>query len=569
MMINYATEYTDKVLSGEIVAGEKIKQAARRYKRDLRDSQNADYPFYFDVKKANKAIKFCELMPAKDGSPLKLELFQKWIIAELFGWRMKDTGNRRYTQTYISMARKNGKSFLMADLGALYLLMENKPAMNREIVYSANSSAQARLAFMMLQSGLMQLSKVSPALRERLKINHDEVLDIPSNSRAFTVATNSQTAEGRENTLGVVDEYALAKTDEVLKSLRTGQVNSPNSLLAIISTTGGNLNSPMKQEYDYISEVLNGKQNADRYFISVFEQDSEAEAFKPELFEKSNPLLANAEIAKNMLPRLINEIEQASQKNDMNTTYIKNLNMWRQASKDSYIKAEDWENAIIDAPDIVGKEVYIGIDLSKSSDLTSISWLVPYKNGIFVDSHSFVAFKGVGIEAKERADGFSYRNGEKRGECSITKAETETIDYMGEVLPYLLNLIQKNQWSVKWICYDPYGFDFLLPQLSQKFPLLSVRQGTLTLGQPTIHFREDLYNGKIKHSDNKLLGYAVNNAYLRSGDANNNPIIDKKRNANKIDPLAALITAYTAWHNDNMDLNEANNAYYQSDDFNF
>lgn len=557
------------MLSGEIVAGKKIKQAARRYKRDLKDSQNDDYPFYFDVKKANKAVKFCELLPAKDGSPLKLELYQRWIVSELFGWRIKETGNRRYDRAYISMSRKNGKSFLMSDLGAIYLLMENQPAKGREVMFTANSSAQAHLAFDMLASGLRQVSRVSPSLRNRLKINRDEIRDLNSESKAKPLASELHSLDGYQSDLAIVDEFALARSADILRTLKSGQIKSPNSLLAVISTVGSDLNGPMYKEYQFIEKVLSGEIDSPKYFVACFEQDSEAEAFDSKTWIKSNPLLSNAESAKTMIPSLKSDVEKYSAEGDMNTLYVKNFNMWRQASKDSYIKAEDWENAIIDAPDIVGKEVYIGIDLSKSSDLTSISWLVPYKNGIFVDSHSFVAFKGVGIEAKERADGFSYRNGEKRGECSITKAETETIDYMGEVLPYLLNLIQKNQWSVKWICYDPYGFDFLLPQLSQKFPLLSVRQGTLTLGQPTIHFREDLYNGKIKHSDNKLLGYAVNNAYLRSGDANNNPIIDKKRNANKIDPLAALITAYTAWHNDNMDLNEANNAYYQSNDFNF
>jgi phage terminase large subunit-like protein len=96
--VNYATEYTDKVLSGEIVACKKIKQAARRYRRDLKASKRKKnpWPYYFDEDFANKAIEFIELMPARDGSPLKLELFQKYLVSELFGWRDKATGNRRY-----------------------------------------------------------------------------------------------------------------------------------------------------------------------------------------------------------------------------------------------------------------------------------------------------------------------------------------------------------------------------------------------------------------------------------------------------------------------------------------
>ena len=214
--MNYAAEYTDKVLSGEIVACKKIKQAARRYRRDLKASKRKKnpWPYYFDEDFANKAIKFIELMPARDGSPLKLELYQKWLVAELFGWRDKATGNRRYDRAYISMARKNGKSYLMACLGALYLLRENKPAMNRECVYTANSNSQAHLAFDMLSSGLRQVSKVSESVRDRLKINRNEIIDLQSNSRAVPLASDLHSLDGYQSDLAIIDEFALARNDE-------------------------------------------------------------------------------------------------------------------------------------------------------------------------------------------------------------------------------------------------------------------------------------------------------------------------------------------------------------------
>jgi phage terminase large subunit-like protein len=89
--MNYAAEYTDKVLSGEIVACKKIKQAARRYRRDLKASKRKKnpWPYYFDEDFANKAIKFIELMPARDGSPLKLELYQKWLVLSCSGGEIR------------------------------------------------------------------------------------------------------------------------------------------------------------------------------------------------------------------------------------------------------------------------------------------------------------------------------------------------------------------------------------------------------------------------------------------------------------------------------------------------
>ncbi|WP_353990891.1 terminase TerL endonuclease subunit [Lacticaseibacillus paracasei] len=569
--MNYATEYTDKVLSGEIVACKKIKQAARRYRRDLKASKRKKnpWPYYFDEDFANKAIEFIELMPARDGSPLKLELFQKYLVSELFGWRDKATGNRRYDRAYISMARKNGKSYLMACLGALYLLMENKPAMNREIVYTANAFDQAHLAFDMLSSGLRQVWKVSTSVRERLKINRNEIIDLPSNSRAFPIASNLHSLDGMQSDLAVIDELALARNDDIMRTLKSGQINSENSLLAVISTTGPDLNGPMYKEYKFVSKILTGREQADRYFIAIFESDNRDEAFAPETWEKSNPLLANAERAKTMRPSLQADVDLAAKQGTLRPVLVKNFNMWQSARADSYISLDDWEKATIEPPDTRDKDVYIGLDLSKSSDLTSISWLVPEDGYLYADSHSFVGTK-YGLEEKIKRDGFDYISGASRGECSITKLESGMIDY-DEVLRFILDLIERNQWNVRAICYDPWSFSYLLPEFEKRnLPMVEVRQGRLSLSIPTVRFRDDLFNGLIKHADNQLLAYAVNNAILKY-DSNNNPLIDKAHNATKIDPIAALMNAYTIAMNSitTTENSEEMNRFYASDDFSF
>ncbi|KMO60738.1 terminase, partial [Lacticaseibacillus rhamnosus] len=465
------------------------------------------------------------------------------------------------------LARKNGKSYLMACIGALYLLMENKPAMNRECVYTANSNAQAHLSFDQLSSGLRQVSKVSKSVRDRLKINRNEIIDLPSNSRAVPLASDLHSLDGYQSDLAIIDEFALARSDEILRTLKSGQVNSDNSLLALISTTGPDLNGPMYKEYKFVSKVLTGREQADRYFIAIFEQDSKDEAFAPETWEKSNPLLANAERAKTMRPSLQADVDLAAKQGTLRPVLVKNFNTWQSARADSYISLDDWEKATIDPPDTRDKDVYIGLDLSKSSDLTSISWLVPEDGYLYADSHSFVGTK-YGLEEKIKRDGFDYISGASRGECSITKLESGMIDY-DEVLRFILDLIERNQWNVRAICYDPWSFSYLLPEFEKRdMPMVEVRQGRLTLSIPTVRFRDDLFNGLIKHADNQLLAYAVNNAILKY-DSNSNPLIDKAHNATKIDPIAALMNAYTIAMNQSKESEVADNDFYSSDDFSF
>ena len=144
------------------------------------------------------------------------------------------------------------------------------------------------------------------------------------------------------------------------------------------------------------------------------------------------------------------------------------------------------------------------------------------------------------------------------------------IDY-DEVLRFILDLIERNQWNVRAICYDPWSFSYLLPEFEKRdLPMVEVRQGRLTLSIPTVRFRDDLFNGKLKHPDNQLLAYAVNNAILKY-DSNNNALIDKAKNATKIDPLAALMNAYTIAMNSitTTENSEEMNRFYASDDFGF
>ena len=75
-----------------------------------------------------------------------------------------------YTQAFISMSRKNSKTFLASGIGAIGLLMENKPAMNRDVLFVSNALKQAKLGYDMLSSGLRQVCKQSAYMKQRIHI---------------------------------------------------------------------------------------------------------------------------------------------------------------------------------------------------------------------------------------------------------------------------------------------------------------------------------------------------------------------------------------------------------------
>ena len=326
----------------------------------------------------------------------------------------------------------------------------------------------------------------------------------------------------------------------------------------------------MYAEYKMLSDVLAGKKQADRYFIAIWELDDRKEVTDPNMWIKANPIFEIPTIRQRMQPKIQDDVDLGIAQDDLVPVLTKNFNMWLQAADNSYISVDDWDNTEIKKPDIHKRDVYIGCDMSKTNDLTAISWIVPIDGRFYVDSHSFVGTK-YGLDRKIKLDGFNYRAGARRGECSITTLDSGVID-TDEVFNYLVNLINKYQWNVKGICYDAWNFNNILTKCERELPnipLLEVRQGTITLNVPTREFRDNLFEKKIVHNDNQLLRYSMINARIKE-DNNGWQLQKKSRNSNsRIDPAAALMNAYVFARNyfNEQEQNQNLNDFYSSPEF--
>jgi len=90
--------------------GRLIKLAAQRFFDDLKRED-----IYFDEVEANRicifAENYCCLWEDKwRGKPVKLELWQKFALQNMYGWFVKSTGLRRFKKGYIQIAKKNAKA---------------------------------------------------------------------------------------------------------------------------------------------------------------------------------------------------------------------------------------------------------------------------------------------------------------------------------------------------------------------------------------------------------------------------------------------------------------------------
>ncbi|WP_260201526.1 terminase large subunit, partial [Lactiplantibacillus pentosus] len=567
MMTDYVLSYCNKVLSGEIVANAKIKLACKRELNDReRINSDNDFNYYFDNKQATKAIKFMSLIPKTDGTKLEMALFQKWLIGSLYGWRENGTGNRRYNKAFISMARKNSKTYVASCIAIASLLLENKPAKNRQVLFVSNALKQAKIGYEMASSELRQVVKLSPVLRSTLDIKKKQITKLDDDSFIVACAAKSGTLDGYNPTTAIIDEYHQAKDHAIYNVLKSGMGQQKNGLLCIISTSGFNLKGAMFQDYQVMTDILNGKQANDRQFIAVWELDDREEVNDPDCWIKANPLFEVPSVKQLMAENLTNDVTTARQQNNLVPVLVKQFNMWYQSNEDSFISHDEWANTIVDKPDIHGKRVVIGIDLSKSNDLTSVSWIVPQDDGTYYcDSHSWVATK-YGLIEKMKADNINYQALASAGECSVTDLESGVIDYQN-IFDFIKRMVDENDLKVEAICYDPWSFGYLLGQFEKEdWPLVETAQNNKTLSFPTKQFKEYLLNKQITHPNNHLLSIAVDNAILIY-DSTGNCRTDKMKNNEKIDPLASLLNSWVYTSNELIEgeSNEADNSYYESD----
>lgn len=553
--MNYAKDYAEKVVAGKIIAGKKVILAAERYLTDLKKADNDDFEYFYDNERANKVIQFMEILPdPKTMRAYPLADFQRFIIANMYGWWKKDKpSERRFRKGMLSMARKNGKSILISGIALYEFLMGNSPEFSRQIFCTANDKKQANIVFNMIKKRLNALRSSDGDTKRGTKVNRDLISNLDDYSYVRSLSKETGTVDGFEPHVGILDEYAASKTTEMMELLESGQALLHNSLIMIISTAGFDLNVPMHTiEYPYATKVLKGEITDDTYFAYIAEQDNVSEVDDKSTWIKSNPILSVSALQDQVYGYLAKRWKEAKQKGTKNSVLVKNFNMWRQAEEDSYMDIDTWNAAQIDPIDIDGQRVWFGIDVGKSSDLYAISWLIPQEGYWYADSYAFVGTK-YGLEAKIKADRLDYVRLQGMGQCEITKLESGVID-VERVYEWLDGFVREHNLDVQAICYDPAQYGTLLTQIEKGHPewqQISVRQGTLTLSMPTKQFRDDILDKRVRHSGNEILTGAMANAILKSD--NNGVRIDKNRYSNKIDAADALLDAYAICFPENID----------------
>lgn len=551
-----ATQYAFDVLDEKLTTGYLMKLACFRHLRDLQRVSDDEFGFYYDIKEVDKILKFAAIAPNVDtNEPTKLMPWQKFIFAMLFGWR-DALGTKRFTRVVLSVARGQGKSYLMAIYMAYSFLIESMGLSNQDFLVTAENYDQTGKLYGYIANMLKSIIEQQPVFKKLAEEDdlviheHTGISMRKFNNNLRPLSFNAGKYDSYHFTTAVFDEVGNIKTREGTKKIVSGQVKVPNHQYIEISTSYPDPSVPFHDEQKTIQQVMEQdfSREADRTLGLIWAQDSLDETFKEETWIKSNPLLGLPSQHDILLDGLRDKRDADMLAGTVDDFQNKNLNLWLQEATNSYLKLSDIERAIIPSFDIRGRDVYIGFDYSMFSDNTAIAFVYPYQDGDgrqkwHIEQHSFIPWEKAGsIQAKEKQDGIDYRELAKKGYCTITSHPQGLIND-DQVYSWLLNYVEENNLHVIFFGYDAWGATNAIKQMdiNTDFPLEAIRQRTSELKDPTKFLQKIFVEGNCSRLDDKIMEKALINAEIYEDKIGIQ--VDKAKATLKIDVVDAIIDA--------------------------
>lgn len=533
--------------------GEDARLAFKRHINDLARSEKNDpnFPYRFDEEKAEDIIELANKLTIAEGEgneQFTCAEFQEFILGSLFGWVHKETGKRRFTDSYVQVARQQGKSVLNAILG---IKCSNFDNYNYGQIYcTATKADQARIVL----KEIIKFINADSDLKELFDIKDykSEITGKITSTVIRALGRDTHTIDGFRPYLGIVDEYHAHKDNQMYKLLKGGTRKLKQSLISVITTAGFNLNAPCYDLYKYCRRVLRGIDVNERQFIYIAQMDDKDDIWDPANWIKCCPLTGKD-------PELVATMQEDARKAqsmggaELRDFLTKALNIWVTNAETAFLDLAEWEKcgSERDLSDFAGKQVIVGLDLSSGGDLTSYCLEFPYEDEetgdrrYFLYSHSFIPSHRL-QEHMDLEDNAPYIIWQQQGLLTVTTAAGGIKTDYKTILSSLHALVDEYQLDVIAIGYDPHNASaFLLDLEDFGCDLIEIKQSARSLNDATIDFQLEVKAHNMEYNkDNVLLTRSMNDAILSEPNSFGEIKIDKMLQKNRIDPCDAAICAH-------------------------
>ena len=450
----------------------------------------------------------------------------------------KDNPNkRRYETGVLEICRKNFKTYTIATIFIILFLTEPQFSKFYSVAPDGSLSREVREA-------ISETIRSSPLIYEyknkkRFKILRDYILFAPTNIQYVPLSYSTSRMDGKLPNAFICDETGALPISYPIEAMRSGQLNILNKLGFIISTKYPTVDNPFEEEVAYSKKVIDGIENDETRFSLLYEPDKIINWEKNDLIlQQSNPVaLEIPEIWEDLIKKRAYAIAVESARENFVTKHCNII--YQGVGTETYIDVKDVQACKVANIEWNNKIVYLGVDLSETTDNTSVSMVaVDDDNNILCESFAFIP-EGR-IEEKTISEKVDYQNLSKTK--NVIACGDRVIDYK-VVEDFILSLEEKYNVQIQAIGYDRRNAMSTAQKLeSAGYNLVEIRQHSSVLHSPTKLLKEKILNTEFQYTENKLLEINFQNSKC-TYDTNKNLYVNKKKSRGKVDMVVSLINA--------------------------
>lgn len=550
-------QYAQDVVQNKIIAGKYIKKACKKFLDEL---ENPDSKYFLDEKDIKIITNLTKLINMATGllagKPCfeALAPFQWFFLVNALCWKHKDIPEkRRFEKSVLLIARKSGKSFLVALIFIILLLIE--PEFSE--FYSV---APDRELSSIVKKEVEQAISASPLIQKHFKVTRGEIRCLLTNSKFVPLANSENRMDGRKANVFVADEVGALRNRYPIDAMQSSQMNMVNRTGILISTAYESLNNPMTEEVEYAEKVLDGLIDDSTLFALLYKPDDPKDWMSDKSLIEANPLVTTLpENLDYLKKQRSHAIELSSARKNFLT---KHMNIFVDGDEaEVYVSSDDLKKCSIKEYDWRGKEVYVGVDLSQTTDNTSIS-MITYDielNEYVAMSWAFIPEDNAANKSKiEHVDYYMMRD---NGYCFFCGDKVINYNFVEN---FVLELEDKFGVIIKGIGYDRYNCIASANRWYEAgYDTIEIKQHSSVLHPATKLLKEQILKQDFHYIQNRLLEINFSNC-REMKDTNLNTYISKKKSIGKVDMVVSIINAMCLW---NKDIEEGLVSVYEERDF--
>ena len=531
--MSFLLSYIDEIESGRIIAGQELKSVLNGLKNDLNNPR-----YIYDEKPGQTRIefieKFCKHTKSPfNGQPFILELWEKAFLECAYGFKMADTGLRRFNEALLLIARKNGKTTFIAGIDLAEFFLSSG---GTDIVCASNTNEQSGILF----DEINNMREQSKALRneKRSRKNIFYIYSPKNKNKIKKLSAQSRNKDGYNIEVGCIDEVWGMTDSKVYDAIKQSQSTKKEPLIFIISTEGNVVDGFLDSKLSYIRKMIKGEIKDEHILPWLYTQDSVDEVFNdPSSWVKSNPSLGKI--------KTISYFEDIMNKarNDMATKVTmlcKDFNI-KQIDSGSWLTYAELNNEEkYKMSDLKNSYAIGGVDLSSTTDLTAAVLLIIKNGKKYVIPHFFMPSELVKQRVEE--DKIPYDIWVKNGYITLTNGNQNDFHLVTE---WFIQMVREYNIRPLWVGYDPWNSQYWVKEMEEAgFTMEKIRQGVYTLSEPMKQLEGDLKNKLVNYNNNPILKWCFANTAAKV-DLNGN-IQPSKLNSKlkRIDGCVSLIVAY-------------------------